>query len=352
MLILVVVLTDAVRWLREAGVEVQREDSPAGAGRSSPRLDAVLGVSSGKVRVRFAAEEKGRAPYPNEIPNLERQRAALSEAGQPLLVVPFVPDAVGRVLVAAGWSWADAHGNFDLRAPNFVARQRRTTRGAKPKRRRLPQGSGSLAIIRALIRAGVGEDEAGAVSALAALARVTQPRASQVLRQLEELSLVKKTGRGRWRPDHEALLDRFLADYSGPGGSEEFLYSLDSPTDVAVKLARVGGPGNPVVVSADVGPDVVIPWRRPTVVVVYAHKGIDAGDVGVVEAQGRDDANVIVRTPADRSVFPVPGFAAELHGVDMPLADPSQMIWDLQELGGADRLEGAGMLREWLLKRP
>jgi hypothetical protein len=34
------------------------------------------------------------------------------------------------------------------------------------------------------------------------------------------------------------------------------------------------------------------------------------------------------------------------------MADPTQMIWDLQDLGGADRLDAAGELREWLLTRP
>jgi hypothetical protein len=33
----------------------------------------------------------------------------------------------------------------------------------------------------------------------------------------------------------------------------------------------------------------------------------------------------------------------------VPLADPSQMLWDLQALGGTDRWEAAGRLREWLL---
>jgi hypothetical protein len=41
-----------------------------------------------------------------------------------------------------------------------------------------------------------------------------------------------------------------------------------------------------------------------------------------------------------------------MDGVDVPLADLTQQIWDLQDLGGADRLEAAGRLREWLLNRP
>lgn len=351
-LILGCMLIAAVQWLRRTGVGVRTLDVEALAHPGYPRLDAILDVSAGATTIRFAVEEKRRAPYPNEIPNLKAQRAGLCQTGQPLIVVPFVPEALGDALVTAGWSWADAHGNFDLRAPGLMYRQRRTTQSPKPKRMDLPQGSGSLAIVRALIWRGQGEEQAAATTALANQARVTQPRASQVLHRLEELTLVEKTGRGRWRPDREALLDRFLAEYSGPGGSEQFLYSLNSPTEVAVTVAGAWDSRHPIAVSADVGPDLVMAWRRPTLIVVYAKQALDVAELGFVEAQGRRDANVIVRSPSDQSVFPFHSLLAELRGVDVPLADPSQMIWDLQELGGADRLEGAGMLREWLLTRP
>jgi hypothetical protein len=43
---------------------------------------------------------------------------------------------------------------------------------------------------------------------------------------------------------------------------------------------------------------------------------------------------------------------AVVLGNDVPLADPFQQIWDLEDLGGADRIEAAGRLREWLLARP
>jgi hypothetical protein len=72
----------------------------------------------------------------------------------------------------------------------------------------------------------------------------------------------------------------------------------------------------------------------------------------LIDAQGRHDANVIVRMPDDQSVFPNPALTAQFRGSDVPLADPLQQIWDLNDLGGADRLEAAGRLRQWLLSRP
>jgi len=90
---------------------------------------------------------------------------------------------------------------------------------------------------------------------------------------------------------------------------------------------------------------------RPRVVVTYAKQEMSALELGLVEAQGRDDANVVVRVPADRSVFPGRQLVSSVGNVEIPLADPAQMIWDLHQLGGTDRLETAGELRDWLFGR-
>ena len=169
---------------------------------------------------------------------------------------------------------------------------------------------------------------------------------------MQDLSLVEKSGHGGWIPHREALLDRFLAEYPGPGGSEQYFYSLDSPTEVAIRAGQASAPHHAIVASADVGPDLIVPWRRPSLVILYAKRVIDPSSLGLIDAQGMHDANVIVRMPDDQSVFPGHALIAQVQGSDVPLADPLQQIWDLQDLGGADRLESAGRLREWLLARP
>jgi hypothetical protein len=221
-----------------------------------------------------------------------------------------------------------------------------------PKRKTLPSGSGSFAVIRALVGSSGGEDGEPGATALAAQAGVSQPRASQILHQLHELELVGRSGHGRWEPRREALLDRFLAEYTGPGGSKLYYYSLDSPVDVAVRAGQASTQSRPIVASADVGPDVILAWRRPSQVILYAKHAIGPSGLGMTEARGRHDANVIMRIPQDRSVFPAPALVAQVRGSDVPLADPLQQIWDLQDLGGTDRIEAAGRLRQWLLERP
>lgn len=95
-----------------------------------------------------------------------------------------------------------------------------------------------------------------------------------------------------------------------------------------------------------------MPWRRPSLVILYAKRVLDPSSLGLTDALGTHDANVIVRMPDDQSVFPAHALPAQVDGSDVPLADPVQQIWDLQDLGGADRLDAAGRLRQRLLERP
>lgn len=335
---------DAVRWLRESGLDVE-DRAPDGG------VDAVVDVAADGRSMRFAVQVKRRAPYPHEVELLERSWHELARQGHPLMVVPFVSEPLGSILTGAGWSWADDQGNFDLRAPGLLFRQRRTLTAPALKRRSLPRGSGSFAVIRALVAFSDGEDEEPGATALAAQAGISQPRVSQVLRHLHDLGLVEKSGHGRWMPHREALLDRFLAEYPGPGGSEQYCYSLDAPVDVAIRAGQASAPRQPIVASADVGPDLIVPWRRPSLVILYTQHVLNPSSLGLIDAQGRHDASVIVRMPDDQSVFPTPALTAQVHGHEVPLADPLQQIRDLQDLGGADRLEAAGRLRQWLLAR-
>jgi hypothetical protein len=340
---------EAVRWLRQSGLRV--EDCSA-AGGVDVGADAFLDVAVDGHSTRFAVQVKGRAPYPHEIDRLSQSWQRLAQLGHPALIAPFVSESLGSFLTRAGWSWADDHGNFDLRAPGLLLRQRRLTSAPVLTRKSLPRGSGSFAVIRALVGFSQGEDEESGATALAAQVGISQPRVSQVLHQLHDLTLVERTGPGRWTPRREALLDRFLAEYPGPKGSQQYCYSLDSPAEVAVRAGQISTPARPVVVSADVGPDLLVAWRKPSLVILYVRHVIDPASLGLIDAQGAHDANVIVRMPGDQSVFPARALMAQIHGNDVLLADPLQQIWDLQDLGGADRLEAAGRLRQWLLERP
>ena len=337
-------LMDVTQALQEAGFTARA--LPV----DDKRIDALLEVGDGQRQWTFAVEAKRRAPYPNEVEDLKPRYLELEALGEPLLVAPFITEGTGERLTDAGWSWADFEGNLHLRTSGLLAHQRRPrqTRQA-PSAKSLPQGTGGLGIIRALLGFVEGEAEPFDATGLAKQAAVTQPRASQVLGRLRDLNLVTKKD-GYWWPEREALLDRFLSEYRGPGGSESYFYSLAEPSEIAIKATTNTTPPYPILVSADVGPDLYAPWLRPRVVILYSRADHPLDDIGLVEAMGQADANVVVRHPQDLSVFSH-STVGTLGEERIPVVDVPQMIWDLEHLGETDRLEAAGELRKWLLNR-
>lgn len=317
---------------------------------SNVQVDALLEVELDGTREIFAVEQKARAPYPSEVGFLDSLQTRLQQIGTPLLAAPHISEGQGSQLVAHGWSWADGLGNFDLRAGSLRLRQRLP--GPKPTRghRSLPRGPGGLAIVRALIfLPSVFADPRLGRRRLAASAGVTLPRVSQVLKQLAEAEITRGDP-AVTHQEREALLDAFLAEYRGPGGEEDALFSLKPLHEVARKLGSRTR-DREAVISADVGPDLIVPVRSPTMLIAYVSRPVDVSRLDLTSAEGRADANVLIRRPADSSVFGPKGTikTAVIREAPVRLADPTQMIWDLHDLGGADRLEAAGRLKAWLL---
>ena len=347
-LILGIVIISLVHHLGQLGATADMLRGGSAGGVAKP--DAVLLLRANDVDGRFATECRDRTPYPNELKQLDTRREILSKYGEPLLIVPFVSKSLGERLRTAGWSWADSEGNLDLRSPGLVLRQRVSVTRTKLKRAtQLPGGAGSSAAIRRLIRSPRNTPLA-TVTNLAAQVGVSQPRMSQILTSLSDLDLTVKKGREWFLTDREALLDQFVDGLDQPAAPTRYLYSLDPVSAVAERSALLT---DTVVVSADVGPDLIAPWRQPSVVVLYSHDWIDPDRIGAVEAEGRDSSNVFVRQPSDNAVM-ASGATARLRngGPAIPLADPTQMLADLIELGGSDRQEAAEVLRTWILERP
>ncbi|HYT78682.1 MAG TPA: hypothetical protein VEQ37_05415 [Actinomycetota bacterium] len=317
---------------------------------STFQVDALLEVELDGTREIFAVEQKARAPYPSEVGSLDPLRTRLQQIGAPLLAAPHISEGQGSQLITHGWSWADGLGNFDLRAGSLRLRQRLP--GPRPTRghRSLPRGPGGLAIVRALIfLPSVFADPRLGRRRLAAAADVTLPRVSQVLKQLAEAEIIRGDP-AVTDQEREALLDAFLAEYRGPGGEEDAYFSLKPLQEVARNIGRRTH-DREAVVSADIGPDLIVPVRSPTMLIAYVSRPFDVSSLDLTPAEGRGDANVLIRRPADTSVFGPKGTirTAVIREARVRLADPTQMIWDLRDLGGADRLEAADRLRKWLL---
>lgn len=330
------------------GVEASLREGP------TSEIDALLEiVVEGKPFI-LAIEAKSRAPYPGELSTLFDVRDRLGRWGTPTLVAPRIPESVGNKIVPLGWSWADEVGHYDIRLAKSVRFSRRPSRHRtkpEPGRKVLPHGRGGLAIIRMLLTAP--RDVFLRTSDLAAATHVTDARASQVMHKLQERNLVRRTDDG-WEASHDQLLDAFLAEYRGPGGTELLFYSLDDPRDMAAdivdRVLRSAPKQTAVAISADVGPDLIVPWRRPSKLVAYVNAQANVDFTDLTQAPDRSSSNLLVRFPDDTSVFRHHMLTGDLGGIEIPLADETQMIWDLYDLGGEDRGEAARHMSEWLTR--
>jgi hypothetical protein len=328
-----------IRVLEDADVRVDVGDLPERRGASA---DHVLELTLDESTLRLAVDIRRRAPYPNEIAGLDDRRADLASLGIPTLVAPYISDHTGEQLADAGWSWVDDFGNADLRAPGLRIQRRTDARPGIETVDRLPQGSGSLAIVRHLITTG----GCPGPTALSEIAGVSQPRASQVLGQLRRAGLVDKTGPSTWSVDRSALLAAFVSQYSGPHGSERLLYTLDPLEAAATRISELSRreSGEAVALSGDIAADRIAPWRTPTTLLAYAPEPIATGSLNMIEATSRRDANFIVRYPQDTSVF---GFEP-LIVAGLRIVDPTQVIWDLNDQGGSDRRGAGERVASWL----
>jgi hypothetical protein len=301
----------------------------------------------------FVVLFRERAPYPGEIPSLMVAREQLaqhvpqwpsSQSTVPLLVTRYVSANVGGQLTQAGWSWIDAVGNCDLRASGLRVHIRSSER--PPQRRgRLPMGPANLRIIRTVLGRSAIRD--WATGALAQQTGASPAVVNQTMRKLGALDLCSHTARGWWAIDAAALLDRFMTDYPGPGGTERYYYGDADLRVLAVRLTsayRVG-----VAVSADLGPDLIAPYRIPTTLVVYTRPNVKLAARGeLVEVSTLGAANVVQVFPKDETVFPRESLLGSTTQGDVQLADPVQMIWDLERLGGEDRDNAVHEMRQWL----
>lgn len=208
-------------------------------------------------------------------------------------------------------------------------------------------GAGTAAIVRLL----VASDRPFTQVEIARSAGVTQPRASQVLKRLASFDAVRVTPTGyRGRPGRlldlyarrarPALVDPETPWYSTRPLVEQVMRLVDAARSENVRLA----------VSADLGPDLLVPWRHPTVAIVYVDRPPRLDDVGFVRAEGRADASVLMRWTNDTTLLvPNPPWPREVD--EIPLADPVQQWRDLLDLGGEDRREAAARLRRAIVDR-
>lgn len=207
-------------------------------------------------------------------------------------------------------------------------------------------GAGTAAIARLLVAAH--EPLTGV--AIAEAVGVSQPRASQVLKQFGMWSAAR-AGEDGYIGDAAALMDLYERR-SRPTlvEPESYWYNTRPMLEQAKQIVRRANREHAAVAfSADLAPDLLVPWRHPTLTVVYTDVAPELLTADLVRAEGRADASVITRWTTDTTLLtPPPPWPQSVDGI--PLTDPVQQWWDLIDLGGDDRREAADRVRTAILK--
>lgn len=206
-------------------------------------------------------------------------------------------------------------------------------------------GAGTAAVARLLVAA----DAPLTGVAIAAAVGVSQPRASQVLKQLAAHDAVRATEHGYvGRPAR--LLDLYRRR-ARPllVQPESHWYSTRAAAEQARRIVDLANKQQTsIAFSSDLAPDLLVPWRHPTLSVVYTTSSLRLDAAALVPAEGRGDASVIVRWTSDATLLsPASRWPSEVDGI--PITDPVQQWWDLLDLGGEDREEAADRLRRAIL---
>lgn len=329
--------------LRDLGLDVETDNDALPL--EDAHVDAIVRIAVEGPSATFAVVARGRAPYVGELENMARVRDAVTRIGIPLLVAPHVSAPLARALREQGWSYLDESGNVELKGPGILVTSRRPGREHRSRRGRsaLPHGSGSLRMARFMI------EQAFPVTPthLAKVSGTSPARASQVLTRLESSGVAERRSDGWW-VDRASLLDLFLRDYRGPGGLEQRLHTLLSPLQVAGRMTAMLG--DAWALSADLGPDLIVAWRAPSHLIAYAREFPHPARLDAVEVAPDEEANLLLVLPQDESVFSFPRLSTKSDEQSLPLADPVQMVWDLERLGGEDRAEAAERMRTWILE--
>ncbi len=264
------------------------------------------------------------------------------------MIAPKLSASSQEKLRGLGWSWVTDAGQMYLQFADQIVTYPppgtgsvRSAGAAKPASVR---GIGVFAVTRRLlVSAPASQVE------LASTTGLSQPRVSQILNALVKDGLVEREDR-RWRTvDWDAGLHLWLQNYPGPGGVTTYWTGLDDAWPQMLTALRALP--DDTVASGDQGADLLASWRQPRRAVVYVRTLRDLGPTGLVQVGGTSAATLSVCAPADQSVWPTEPIRRTFGNHEILVADPLQVLWDIQADASEDSSQAAERLTQWLKQR-
>lgn len=160
-------------------------------------------------------------------------------------------------------------------------------------------------------------------------------------------SLVVKSADGWLAVNRPALWERFLAEYSGPGGTTTHWCGRETITDESDSVLAAGeSTGVQTLCSGDSAADRLAPWRVPLRAVVYATAGLPLETLGLTQTT-RERATLTFTVPADRTVWRTAALWSQHRATRT--VDPVIAAWDVSRTGGPDADGAVARLRDLVL---
>lgn len=282
----------------------------------------------------FRLHRLARTPRPSELDKLPA-------AG--LLLTPSLPAGTQRRLADAGWSWVTNTGQVRLRFGRHIVEHDNPAAGfpAASGNGVLAGGLGTFAVLRRLLL-----DRPRRQVDLAASVGLTQPRVSQILRQLADAGLIERRDRAWAVPDWTAAVDAWHSGYPGPGGVRTYWAGLGDPWESTFRALDVLPTA--AVIGGDVGADLLAPWRHPRHATIYTRELTDLRQAELIQIGTATEAVLTVCVPKDKSVSPVSEIVRTFRDRALRVADPLQVLWDVRQRADADSRQAANHLLESL----
>ncbi len=269
-----------------------------------------------------------------------------------LLWTPSMTPALRDRLVRLDISWVTDRDEIHIHTPwGLIANAHESDRAVQPVSNERSFSPGALITLQYLIETPTPVTQ----HTIAHAVGLSQPRMSQVLRELVPAGLAQRVTGGWVTPDPGEAFNTWLAAPRRPEDVTEHWFSLDPLRDQLMRLTvRAREARAALRLCGDWAADVIAPWRRPGRIVVHADASLDLEPVAFVPSDP---------TGASLSVHigPLwPGWrlneqVAEALGAassDPPLAPVTEIAREIQASGGSDAPEGlAGLRRVGLAPR-
>ncbi|WP_433491998.1 hypothetical protein [Nocardia grenadensis] len=152
-----------------------------------------------------------------------------------------------------------------------------------------------------------------------------------------------------WLGNSVELLDAWLDEYPGPGGTIQGWYDLDDPaTQAQSATSLLTELELTPVVSGDLAADEYSPWQIPATALLYLPEIIDFSPVGFTPVDV-GDATMLTVVPDDPTIQRTAHRALRQGQL---LADPAIVLWDLLHTSvGPNATETAQRLRHHIVNR-